>query len=157
MAVNKNRRMTLMAPFEQMTGKFALQRETCANMMTVGSYSDKVCYTYFGARIVNHRGKKGLTQLMKFYYRKNPRVSDITQEEATCRVDFKTANAMALADSKSLQYIPGIRKAYSENTAVEGVTPSSGDYTVRGWIMAVYYNQKKEKGTFTQIDWTQYA
>lgn len=157
MAINKNRRMTLMAPFEQMTGKFALQRETCANYYTAGSTSDKVCYTYFGARIVKHRGKKGLSQLMKFYYRKNPRISDITQEEGARRADFKTASQMSHADFKSLQYIVGIKKAYDANTAVEGVTPSSGDYTVRGWVFAVYYNQKKEKGSFSQIDWSQYA
>ena len=146
--------MTLMAPFEQMTGKFALQRETCANL---GDINEKVRYTYFGARIINHKGKIGLTQLMKFYYRKNPRTSPIEADELARRADFTTANAMALADSKSLQYIPGIRKAYFENTAVEGVTPSSGDDTIRGWIRAVYYNQKKEKGSFNQIDWTQYA
>lgn len=150
--LTQKRTMQLMAPLESLTGKFALQRETCASRYSTSS-GTKVRYKYFGARITSahypHMG--GTLTKQSFYLRKHGRYNGYSVNERNSWQTFGNAVKQANLDLKNISVIPTIKDKFASNKMVYGVEPRT--YTMRGWVIAVYdsfYRYEEGQGA---IDW----
>ncbi len=150
--LKKTRSMQLMAPVESLTGKFALQRETCAARSSVASGA-KLRFKYFGARTTSgyYKHLGGTLTKTSFYLRKNGRYNLLTTEERTYQTLFGNAVKQANLDLKNVSKIQFIKALYEAGTVVHGGDPRS--YTMRGWVIACYISFYKYEEGSGAIDW----
>lgn len=150
--LKKTRSMQLMAPIESLTGKFALQRETCASRASVNSGA-KLRHKYFGARITTgyYKHLGGTLSKTSFYLRKNGRYNLLTAGERTYQTLFGNAMKQAALDVKNVSKIQFIKSLYDAGTIVHGADPRS--YTLGGWVRAAYLSFYKYEEGSGAIDW----
>lgn len=138
--------MQVMAPFENVSAKFALVREK-AGINNGG-------IKYFGARQIMSPARGGL--VTNFYFRKYGRQTLPSTNELKLRAIFagsaKGANHI-LAD---LTQIVRVQQAYlaclKDHSVLYNGVYNDGKYTIKGWVRAVQYaggyKASKEGGSY---------
>lgn len=153
------RRITLMAPFEEVSAKFALQSEKCKNAAATNeTNTPPPSFKYFGGRVINRKTRSaGAYKINTFYFRKNGRQTPPSSSEIFHREDFAICQASALATLQNLGVYDQILADFRNQSLSESITPvpiragvNSADYaTMRGWVFAVRMAQKAQGTSIT--------
>lgn len=125
--------MQVMAPFENVSAKFALVREK-AGLNNGG-------VKYFGARQIVSLARGGL--VTNFYFRKYGRSTQPTTKELKLREIFTASvkgTKLIFTDLTQLDKVQQAFLASLKNPSVRynGVC-NDGTYSIRGWVRAVQY------------------
>lgn len=153
------RRITLMAPFEEVSAKFALQSEKCKNAAATQVRSTPPpTFKYFGGRVINRKTRRaGSYKINTFYFRKNGRSTPPTPNELFQYGNFSICQASALATLQNLSVYDQIQADFRNQSLSDSITPvpiragvNSADYaTMRGWVFAVRMAQMTQGTTIT--------
>lgn len=139
------RRLTLMAPIEEMSTKFALQKETCKNTVGAQSNTPPPSFRYLGTKIMRRYSRAAGHYIVQgVYFRKNARVTELSVREIANRTNFNIARQSTAVTLMNLAVLDQIQCDYT-GKSIGSVTAhpirkgvNSADYaTLRGWIFAV--------------------
>lgn len=139
--------MQVMAPFENVSAKFALVREK-AGLNNGG-------IKYFGARLLMSPARGGL--VTNFYFRKYGRETQPSSKELQLRSIFSGSVRGANHVLADLTQIVRVQQAFlaslKDRSVLYNGVYNDGTYSIRGWVRAVQYaggyNQYKEGGQIT--------
>ena len=140
--------MQVMAPFENVSAKFASVREK-AGLNNGG-------IKYFGARQIMSMARGGL--VTNFYFRKYGRTSQPSTKELKLREIFAGSVRGANHILADLTQIVRVQQAYlnslKDRSVVYNGVYNDGTYTIRGWVRVVqYYGAYKQYEEGGQISY----
>lgn len=143
MATNSTvRTIRFMAPIEDVSAKFARVIDTSSNTAVTG----KISHRWFGAAVrKTARQGIGVQSKQVFVYRKFARQSAYGQNEITNQNYFSFSSTWASDSLDNLSIIATIQANFKNGVPAAGVSPRG--YTLRGWVFAVRYQQKKDDPT----------
>lgn len=138
------RKLTLMAPFEEVSGKFATTKETCFRE-NLSAETPPPTKRYFGARVLRRKTRAaGAYSVTSFYYRKNPVELSLSEDAINARNAFTVANQSAKVTLRNLSAITQINCDFTNKSAgsivavpVRAGVDSQFYNSLRGWVVAV--------------------
>lgn len=138
------RKMSFMAPVENVTAKFARVSDTCSNTAQTG----KQYHKWFGtvAREIPRKNRPG-NIIQTFVYRKAVRTSLPSQSELDARSQFAFMSRWAVDTAQNLGIISQIQADFVQGKTLQGINPDG--YTLRGWIAAVRHEQYENDPSIT--------